>query len=280
MCKHFNAVFIIWPTKYFIMVLLDLITMNFNICSFVYLYFHTKTKTKINKYDGRSLPNYIMVFRNPSHAQAYAMPSIQYAQSALVGPGEAPVPQQHLTAPQSPLAASFVSPTIDTAAAVLPAPDSTAIPHATLQYAVPSQLQYAPQALHLQPAVDYVAPQLSHQLHHSQPYYPSPYTSPVDIFHSLHKHHPTSLLDSYIPSSVILAAQRQRNSALINRQILHAVSGNFAASPAFHAHPTQFFHQGSHQPGYNTIAYSTAQGYSKRSPKLVTERPLKLNKRN
>lgn len=209
-----------------------------------------------------------MVFRNPAHTQAYAIPSIQYAQPADQ--------HQQIMAPQQNLAASFVNPTID-GTAVLQAPESNqAIPGTTIQYAVP-QLQYAPQALQYQPAVEYV-PQP--QLHHSQPYYPSAaqFTSPLDYFHSLHKHHPTSLLDSYVPSSVLLAAQRQRNAALMNRQILHAISGNFGA-PAF-AHPTHFYHQGSHQPGYNTIAYSTVQGYSKRSPKLVTERPLKLKQRN
>lgn len=224
-----------------------------------------------------------MVIRNPNQAQAYAIPSIQYAQQALVTQTENGVAQQHLSGAQPTLAASFLNPTLD-GTAVLPAPESTAIPHATLQYAAVPQLQYAPQAqqyapqaLHLQPAVQYVQ---SPQLHHSQQYYPSPqhFTSPLDIYHSLQKHHPTSLLDSYIPSSVILAAQRQRNAALINRQFFHAVSGNFG-TPSF-AHPMQFYQQGSHQPGYNTIAYSTAQSYSKRSPKLVTERPLKLNKRN
>lgn len=234
-----------------------------------------------------------MLFRNPTHTQAYAVPSIQYAQPTLVASAEQTAPAQHLTAPQPldgaqhlappqpTLAATFVNPTLD-GTAVLPAPESTANPSATFQYAIP-QLQYAPQQLHLHP----VAPQSLHlqpefiappQVHNPHQYYASSHLpSPVDIYHSLQKHHPTSLLDSYIPSSLIWA-QRQRNAALINRQLLHAVSGNFA-SPTL-AHPTQFFQQGSHQPGYNTIAYSTAQGYSKRSPKLVTERPLKLKPRN
>lgn len=233
-----------------------------------------------------------MLFRNPTHTQAYAIPSIQYAQPAIQYAGDQTAPAQHLTAPQlsaaqPTLAATYVNPTIDGAAAVLPAPESTAIPTATLQYAAIPQLQLAPQPLHLHP----VAPQSLHlqpefiappQVHNPHQYYSSPsssphYASPVDIYHSLQKHQPTSLLDSYIPSSVIWA-QRQRNAALINRQLLHAVSGNFAAPTL--AHPTQFYQQGSHQPGYNTIAYSTAQGYSKRSPKLVTERPLKLKPRN
>lgn len=212
-----------------------------------------------------------MAFRNPAHTQAYAIPSIQYAQPQYVASADQHAPAQHLTAPQPTIAAAYVNPTID-GTAVLQAPESTSIPAATIQYAVP-QLQLAAQPLHLQPVAEYPAP----QLHHSNLHYSQHFGSPFDIFHSLQKHQPTSLLDSYIPSSVILAAQRQRNAALINRQYLHAVSGNYA--PPTFAHPTQFYQQGSHQPGYNTIAYSTAQGYSKRSPKLVTERPLKHNKR-
>lgn len=237
----------------------------------------------------RSLPNYVMLFRNPTHTQAYAIPSIQYAQPAqLVATSDQSAPAQHLTAPQNlaasqpTLSATFVNPTID-GTAVLQSPESTAIPSATLQYAIP-QLQLAPQQLHLQQ----VAPQTLHlqpefiappQIHNPHQYYSSSSHLPssFDLYHSLQKHQPTSLLDSYIPSSVIWA-QRQRNAALINRQLLHAVSGNFASQT--YAHPTLFFQQGSHQPGYNTIAYSTAQGYSKRSPKLVTERPLKLKPRN
>lgn len=194
-----------------------------------------------------------MVFRNPAPAQTFAYPSIQYAQPGFVAPTQIPTAvaaQPHLATPQSTLAATFINPSIE-ATAVLPSPEPTAIPAGTLL---------------LQP------------LHHSQQYYPHQLTSPYDILQSLQKPHPTSLLDSYVPSSVIWAAHRQRNAALLNRQILHPIHGNFIAHPA-----QQFYqqhHHGSHQPGYNTIAYSTAQGYSKRSPKLVTERPLKLKKRN
>lgn len=222
----------------------------------------------ICKYFDRSLPNYVMLFRNAGHAQAYTFPSIQYAQQPLA-PAEQAAPQHQLAAPQPTLAASF--PTLE-GTAVLPSPESSAVPTAAVQY-VPHIQYAAPQQLHLQPAVEYLAP---HQLHHSHQYYPTHFTSPLDIYHSLQKHQPTSLLDSYVPSSVLLAAQRQRHTPLINRQLLHPFPAHFASL----AHPTQFYHQGSHQPGYNTIAYSTAQGYSKRSPKLVTERPLKLNKRN
>lgn len=211
-----------------------------------------------------------MIFRNPAQAQAIAYPSIQYAQPGLVAPTQVPTAvaaQQHLAAPHSTLAATFLNPTsgnyptID-ATAVLPSPEPTAIPTGTLL---------------LQPTVDY-----AQQLHHSQQYYPHQLTSPYDILQTLQKQNPTSLLDSYVPSSVIWAAQRQRSAALLNRQILHPIHGNFL-TPTIAAHPTQQFyqhHHGSHQPGYNTIAYSTVQGYSKRSPKLVSERPLKLKKRN
>lgn len=205
-----------------------------------------------------------MVFRNPQgHAQAFAYPSVQYAQPGLVAPTQVPTAvaaQPHLANPQSTLAATFINPTID-GTAVLPPPQPTSIPAGTLI---------------LQPAIDY-----SHQLHHSQQYYPHQLTTPYDLLQSLQKPHPTSLLDSYVPSSVIwAAAHRQRNAPLLNRQYLHPIHGNFIAPTI--AHPAQQFYQqhGSHQPAYNTIAYSTAQGYSKRSPKLVSERPLKLKKRN
>lgn len=214
--------------------------------------------------------NYVMLFRNPAQAQAFAYPSIQYAQPGLVGPTQVPTAvaaQPHLAAPQSTLAATLFNPTLD-GTAVLPSPEPTAtLPAGTLL---------------LQPAVDY-AQQLHHpqQLHHTQQYYPHQLTSPYDYLQSLQKPNPTSLLDSYVPSSLIWAAQRQRNAPLLNRHNLYPIHGNFIA-PTIAAHPAQQFyqHHGSHQPGYNTIAYSTVQGYSKRSPKLVTERPLKLKKRN
>lgn len=209
-----------------------------------------------------SFPNYVMIFRNPTHSQAFAYQPIQYAQSGLVAPTQVPTAvaaQPHLTAPQSTLAAAFLNQNLDTTAVLTP-PEPTAIPAGTL---------------FLHPAADY-----SQQLHHSHQYYPQQLTS-FDILQSLQKPHPTSLLDSYVPSSVIWAAQRQRNTALLNRQILRPIHGNYVGPTI--AHPVQqFYRHGSHQPGYNTIAYSTMQGYSKRSPKLVTERPfpLKLKKRN
>lgn len=195
-----------------------------------------------------------MLFRNPAHGQA-----IQYAQHGLVG-GPTQVPtavaaQPHLSAPQSTLAATFINPGLD-ATAVLPTPEPTALPGG---------------ALFLQPTIDY-----SHQ------YYPHPQQlTSLDILQSLQKPHPSNLLESYVPSSVIWAAQRQRNAGLFGRQFLHPNHGNFAGHTL--AHPLQQFYQHGLHPinnAYNTIAYSTAQGYSKRSPKLVTERPLKLKKRN
>lgn len=218
-----------------------------------------------------------MLFRNPTHTSAYALPggSIQYS-SPLIS-STVPGPQ---TTPPSPALQTYIPPTVD-GTAVLAGPEPTAIPGATFQYAVPplaaqpiqfQQIEYNPQPLH-----------------NAQFY---PFSSPFDIYNSLHIHkQPTSLLDSYIPSSVILAAQRQRNAALahrqhshplVNSQFSHSLTNSFPA-PSL-SHPTTFYHQGSHQgshqPGYNTIAYSTAQGYSKRSPKLVSERPLKLTKVN
>lgn len=71
--------------------------------------------------------------------------------------------------------------------------------------------------------------------------------------------------------------QRNRNAAISNHHILSALSPNFA--PQTLSHPSHFYQHGSHMPGYNTIAYSTAQGYSKRSPKLTSER-TKLTKKN
>lgn len=203
-----------------------------------------------------------MVFRNPqAHTQAIALPGvhgqIQYAQATA----PSSQPSQHLTAPQ---------PTIATAA-VLPVPESSAIPTAAIQFAFPASHYPPPHAHPLQfaqpiqlPAFEYaaIAPQHTHAPQHSF------YQSPFDFFH---QRQPASLLDSYIPSSVILA-QRQRGLRL------HALPSNFQTATL--PHPTHFYHQGSHQPGYNTIAYSTAQGFSKRSPKLTTDRPLKLSKLN
>ena len=207
-----------------------------------------------------------MVFRNPAQGQAFAHPSIQYAQPGLFAPAQIPTAlptalaaQPHLAAPQPTLAAALFNPAID----------ATAV----LQQHEPAQLSAG--TLLLQPAIDY-----THQQHQQHQFYPQhQFISSFDILQSLQKPNPTSLLDSYVPSSVIWAAQRQRNAALLNRQILHPIHGNFIAPTL--THPQQQFYQfGSHQPGYNTIAYSTAQGYSKRSPKLVTERPLKLKKWN
>lgn len=200
----------------------------------------------------RNIPNYIMLLRHvhPTQTSAYLDAPIHYVPSS--------VQQGSSTTPTSQTLSAYIHPA---GAAVLAAPESTAIP-AAIQYAVPAIAQ----PIQIQP-IEYN----SHALHNTQLY---PFNSPIDIYNSLQIHkHPTSLLDSYIPSSIILAAQRQRNGGLVNRHLNHQ-------SPHIMHHATAHYQQGSHQPGYNTIAYSTAQGYSKRSPKLVTERPLKLNKIN
>lgn len=214
-----------------------------------------------------------MLFRNPTHTAAYAISGgqIQYPGTTVISPSVQP------TAPTN-AAYAAAQPTID-GTAVLAAPESTAIPAATIQYALPAQfathhqLQYQP----IEFTASAPAP-VPVSIGHNQQFYH--FASPIDVFHSLAAHkHPTSLLDSYIPSSVILAAQRQRGASLSHagRSAHHVPTALFQPAAT---HPTAFYHQGSHQPGYNTIAYSTAQGYSKRSPKLVTDRPLKLNKIN
>lgn len=217
-----------------------------------------------------------MVFRNPAtHTQAYPIsalhaPTIQYA------PAGEPQPAQHLTAP---------APTIAAAAQVLPVPGSTAIPTAALQFAIPATNYPPPHAhpiqfaapIHLPPTnfapnFEYLPP---HHSHNSHQFYTPPTahfsSSPLEWLHSLFNKQPTSLLDSYVPSS-LLYAMRQRGLRL------HSIPSN--VNTVTIAHPTSLYQQGSHMPGYNTIAYSTAQGYSKRSPKIVNERPLKLSKAN
>lgn len=223
----------------------------------------------------RSSQNYIMIFRSSpaahTHTQAYAVPnvpSIQY--SSVENQHLQPTPNQHLAAPQPTVSyASRPTPLEETA--VLHAPESTAIP--TFQYilpsathhvtgpAVPLQLQqpieYALQPHH---PIEYHAP--VQKQHHYLQHYSQHFTPTLDLFGQYNKH-PLSLLDSYIPSSVVLA--RQRGLANIGggggRNLLHA-----------NPHATHLIQQGSHQPGYNTIAYSTHQdysGYAKRSPKFT-----------
>lgn len=132
-------------------------------------------------------------------------------------------------------------------------------------------IHYSQQQLHVQQALPYELQQHQQPIVYHQPrpviqshYLPptAPLSGPQHHplsnldFLSPYSKQPTSLLDSYVPSSVILGRQR----ALQARQVLHPVAGTSAIIP------------GNHQPGYNTIAYSTYQGYTyaKRSPKTVT----------
>lgn len=230
-----------------------------------------------------------MFFRNaPAQTQAYSVPnahsnSQQREQQILSSPNE------HLSAPQPTVAYAHTRPVEETA--VLHAPESTAVP--TLQYTIASNpiqstpyhatahpIQYTQQPIQLQESIEYAIrphqsieyhtqptkiqsiPIASH-LHHYLQNYGQPNLTPTLDFFGAYNKHPNSLLDSYIPSSVILARQH----LLGNRQLLHATQPS----------ATQLIQHGSHQPGYNTIAYSVPQGYgyAKRSPKLI-----KLNKKN
>lgn len=227
-----------------------------------------------------------MIFRSSpaaqAHTQAYGVPngpSIQYS-SVESEQHVQPAPNQHLSAPQPTVSyAARPNPLEETA--VLHAPESTAIPsfqyiipggahHITAAQTVPLQLpqpiEYALQPQpqpHPQPhPIEYHVPlQKPNYLQHFSQHF----TPTLDLFGQYNKH-PISLLDSYIPSSVILA--RQRGLAHIGgggggggRNLLHTVP-----------QATHLIQHGSHQPGYNTIAYSTHQdysGYAKRSPKFT-----------
>lgn len=175
-----------------------------------------------------------------------------------------------------------------------------AAPHSTITPAVPSQLhysvpsyssyhqpaqpahsiQYTPHQVQIQQSIEY--PSRHEYYHapkivslHSTPQYQShfqpsyQYGSPqLDFFGSYNKQH-SSLLDSYIPSSVILDRQR---SYLQKNQLYHQPT-----SPSLNHIPTA---SNTHSlNGYNTIAYSTPLGYSynhlKRSPSLPVSTKLK-----
>lgn len=234
-------------------------------------------------------------FRNyPTHTQAYTVPNIpiqyQTHHTAL------PVVQQqqqhqttHLVAPQPTIAYTPTVPAEENS--VLHAPETTAIPSPAIHYTItPSHqvtslphaapLQYAPQQVQIQPSLEYVlppkqtveyqAPATLHKpsyLNVGQQYtqnYAQSFTPTLDLFGAYNKQ-PKSLLDSYIPSSVVLAHQRA-----LGRQLYNNHGSSFGVQQ-----------QGSHQPGYNTIAYSTYQGYghSKRSPISITTQTLN-NKKN
>lgn len=225
-----------------------------------------------------------MIFRSSpaahTHTQAYNVPNVPSIQYSSVENEQhlQPPPQRHLSAPQPTI--NYARPNQIEDTAVLHAPESTAIPafqyiiptgathHVAAAQTVPLQLpQSIEYALQPQHPIEYHAPiqkpnYLQHYMHH--------FTPTLDLFGQFNKH-PISLLDSYIPSSVVLARQRGIGHVGngVGRNLLHTVS-----SPQV----THLIHQGSHQPGYNTIAYSTHQdfsGYAKRSPKLT-----KSNKKN
>lgn len=177
-----------------------------------------------------------------------------------------------------------------------------AAPHSTIATTIPSQLhypvpsypsyqqpaqpihsiQYTPHKIQIQQSIEY--PSRHEYYHapkavslHSTPHYqpqthfqPSyQYGSPqLDFFGAYNKQH-SSLLDSYIPSSVILDRQRSYSQ---KNQLYHQ-----PASPSLNHIPTAL---NAHSlSGYNTIAYSTPLGYSynhlKRSPSLPVPTKLK-----
>lgn len=113
---------------------------------------------------------------------------------------------------------------------------------APLQYTSQPQQQYSQGFQYIQQQ-----PQ-QYQQYHQQPQYIQPQhpfnQSPaLDFFaYNNHRHQPSSLLESYIPSSVIIARQK----ALL-------LQGGFQASNGI----SGFGHE--HQPAYNTIAYSGPQ---------------------
>lgn len=182
-----------------------------------------------------------MLIKSPTHALAYAFSNapMQYAPSST----------QTNTIPTL---SKYLARTID-GTAVLNAPKSTTISAATIQYTLPSQpIQFN--------RIEYKTPptQTAH-------YYPYSFTSPIEMYGSLQAHkYPSSLLDSYIASSTILDAQP-----------IYAPPNSFSSPLLYYS--SLLYQQGSHQPGYSTIAYSTAQSYFKRSSKLLTERPIKPN---
>lgn len=153
------------------------------------------------------------------------------------------------------------------------------MPAATIPYTIPSTHLHP---LQVHPTIEY-SPHPYHPAHQThatipQIYQPQISAGPYDFLRSLFHKQPANLIDSYIPSSLLYTMQRNRNAAISNAHILSALPAPNFAAPTL-GHPTHLFQQGSHQPGYNTIAYSTAQGYLKRSPKLHSEHPPKANKK-
>lgn len=175
------------------------------------------------------------------------------------------------------------------------APHSTAAPaiSSQLHYSIPSYSyqhsqpthsnQYTPQQVQIQQSIEFPS---RHEYYHapkvvslqSAPHYQSQfqasyhYGSPqLDFFGAYNKQH-SSLLDSYIPSSVILDRQRV---FLQKNQVYQPTSPIANHVSAVNAHSLS---------GYNTIAYSTPLGYSynhlKRSPSLPVSTKLKSKANN
>lgn len=196
-------------------------------------------------------------------------PAITYSHS---GPAEenaplAPVHAQH--APQSTIAPAISS------------QQHYSVPTYSYQHSTQPahSIQYTPQQVQIQQSIEYPsrheyyhAPKFvslhsapTHYQSHFQPSYQ--YGSPqLDFFGAYNKQH-SSLIDSYIPSSVILDRQR---TFLQKHQVYQPSSPITHHISAVNTHNLN---------GYNTIAYSTPLGYSynhlKRSPSLPVSTKLK-----
>lgn len=119
---------------------------------------------------------------------------------------------------------------------------------APLQYASQPQQQYTQGYQYIQQHQPQPQQYQQYQQYHQQPQYIQQHhqfsQSPaLDFFaYNNHRHQPSSLLESYIPSSVIIARQK----ALL-------LQGGFQASNGISSFGQE------HQPAYNTIAYSGPQ---------------------
>lgn len=218
--------------------------------------------------------------KTPHHAYVQSRPSVPYNQQSTYslhkpqatptythsGPAEENAP---LHAPHS------------TAAPALSSPIHYSIPSYSYQHSQPAHsVQYTPQQVQIQQSIEYPSrheyyhapkvvslhsPAPAHYQSHFQPSYH--YGSPqLDFFGAYNKQH-SSLLDSYIPSSVILDRQR---AFLQKNQVYQSSAPITNHVSALNTHTLN---------GYNTIAYSTPLGYSynhlKRSPSLPISTKLK-----
>lgn len=225
----------------------------------------------------------MMVPLRNSHAYVQSRPSVpSYTQQSTYS--------VHKPQPTPTVTYSHSAPAEENAQ--LHAPHSTIAPaiSSQLHYSVPSysyqhstqpahSIQYTPQQVQIQQSIEYPsrheyyhAPKVVS--HHSAPQYHQAHFQPsyhygspqLDFFGAYNKQH-SSLLDSYIPSSVILDRQRtflQKNQVYQPSLPLT----NHISAPNTHSFN-----------GYNTIAYSTPLGYNynhlKRSPSLPVSTKLK-----